>query len=75
MANRGPGTSGSQFFFVQADAELIPNRYTPFGTVTRGKDIVDQVIRGGHDNAYSGGIGGGRPKAALVIQSVTVTGP
>lgn len=39
MANAGPGTSGSQFFFMLGDAELPP-QYTIFGRVTDGLEVL-----------------------------------
>lgn len=72
LANAGPHTNGSQFFFVFQDTTL-PASYTPFGNVTKGMDIIDRVAAAGHDN--SEGAAGGRPRTPLVILSVTVTGP
>ncbi|MCW6009776.1 peptidylprolyl isomerase [Micromonospora sp. CPCC 205371] len=69
MANAGPGTNGSQFFIVFKDGQLDP-LYTPFGTVTAGMEIVDQVAAGGHDNSIAGG--GGLPKTVITFQGLTV---
>ena len=69
MANAGAGTNGSQFFIVFKDGELDP-LYTPFGTVTAGLEIVDQVAAGGHDNSIAAG--GGKPKIDITIQGLTV---
>ena len=47
MANAGPDTAGSQFFVVQADPHLVwPAAYAPFGTVTEGMDVVDDIANG-----------------------------
>ena len=45
MANRGPNTNGSQFFFVQGDDVnlRLPKNYTIFGKVTQGLDVLDQI--------------------------------
>ena len=67
MANAGPGTNGSQFFFVYADTPLPPN-YTPFGKVTSGLDILKAVAAKGSTPE-----GDGAPNQPVVITSFTVT--
>ena len=67
MANAGPGTNGSQFFFVYADTPLPPN-YTPFGKVTSGLDILKAIAAKGSEPP-----GDGAPKQPVVITSFTVT--
>jgi peptidyl-prolyl cis-trans isomerase B (cyclophilin B) len=62
MANAGAGTNGSQFFLVYKDSKLPPN-YTPFGTITKGLDILDTVAKGG-----STPVNDGKP-----VTSVTIT--
>lgn len=42
MANSGPGTNGSQMFFVYQNTTLGPN-YTIWGKITKGLDIVKFV--------------------------------
>lgn len=42
MANSGPNTNGSQFFIMLADTPLPP-KYTIFGRVIKGQEIVDQI--------------------------------
>ena len=66
MANAGPGTNGSQFFFVYADTPLPPN-YTPFGTVTSGLDILKAIAAKGSTPP-----GDGAPNQPVVITSFTV---
>ena len=42
MANAGPDTNGSQFFIMLDDVEL-PKKYSIFGRVLSGLDVVDQI--------------------------------
>lgn len=46
MANSGPDTNGSQFFIVLADQPNLPPRYTIFGVVVEGLDVVQRIGRG-----------------------------
>ena len=46
MANSGPGTNGSQVFFVYSNTTLGPN-YTIWGKITKGLDIVQYVASQG----------------------------
>lgn len=71
MANSGPNTNGSQFFIVFGDTGLSPD-YTPFGTVTKGLEIVDKVAKKGVI-ASAGGDGTGAPKQPVIIKDVTIT--
>jgi peptidyl-prolyl cis-trans isomerase B (cyclophilin B) len=71
MANGGPNTNGSQFFIIYGDdtKALQPN-YTPFGTVTKGIEIVDKVAKAG----VQGGGTDGAPKLAVDLKDVTISG-
>jgi peptidyl-prolyl cis-trans isomerase B (cyclophilin B) len=71
MANSGPDTNGSQFFIVFGDTGLTPD-YTPFGTVTKGLDILDRVAKKGVIPGAMGD-GTGAPKQPVVIKDVTIT--
>ena len=70
MANSGANTNGSQFFLVFKDTTL-PASYTPFGTITSGLDILQNVAKAGTSCTYSAG--GGVPKEKIVIKSVTIS--
>ena len=69
MANSGPNTNGSQFFLVFGKTSL-PASYTPFGTITSGLDILQNVAKAGTTCSYSAG--GGVPKKKVVIKNVTI---
>ena len=45
MANSGSNTNGSQFFICHQDLTgKLPKKYTLFGQVTRGMDVVDKIV-------------------------------
>lgn len=66
MANSGPDTNGSQFFFVYDKGGLDP-KYTPFGKVVKGLDIVDEIAKAG---VAKDGVA---PQRKVVIEDVTVS--
>jgi len=66
MANSGANTNGSQFFVVYKDTQLPPS-YTPFGKVTEGLDVLQNIAAGG----VQGGGGDGAPVANVVLNAVT----
>ncbi|HLJ98491.1 MAG TPA: peptidylprolyl isomerase [Streptosporangiaceae bacterium] len=70
MANAGAGTNGSQFFIVFKNTSL-PANYTPFGTVSSGLNIVQNVAKDGLSCTY-GSPGDGAPKQKVIIDSVTI---
>lgn len=45
MANAGPNTNGSQFFILKQDSPLPP-KYTIFGAVISGQEVVDKLSVG-----------------------------
>jgi peptidyl-prolyl cis-trans isomerase B (cyclophilin B) len=67
MANAGPGTNGSQFFFVFKDSQFAPN-YTPFGRVVSGMEVIDAIAAAGTSNGQSDGA----PKNPVSLTSVKI---
>jgi peptidyl-prolyl cis-trans isomerase B (cyclophilin B) len=70
MANTGTADSnGSQFFLVFKQTGL-PADYTPFGKITSGLGILQNVAKAGTTCTYS--TGGGVPKEKVIINSVSI---
>jgi peptidyl-prolyl cis-trans isomerase B (cyclophilin B) len=68
MANAGPDTNGSQFFLVYKNSPLAPD-YTPFGNITLGLSLIQQIAAAGTNNAN--GPGDGAPNESVEIESAT----
>jgi peptidyl-prolyl cis-trans isomerase B (cyclophilin B) len=56
MANAGPNTNGSQFFFTWKDTTLRP-AFTPFGTVIGGMNVLEKIAAAGDDQQNGPGDG------------------
>jgi peptidyl-prolyl cis-trans isomerase B (cyclophilin B) len=72
LANSGPDTNGSQFFFIYQDVQLSPD-YTVLGKVTAGLDNIKKATAAGHNGKFDPSPGGGNPKSDIEIKSITVT--
>lgn len=70
MANRGPNTNSSQFFILLADYPL-EHKYTIFGKIVEGLDIVDKI---GQVEIVPGPFGptDGQPKNKVIINKAII---
>lgn len=69
MANAGANTNGSQFFIITGDSGTsLPPRYSLFGRVTSGMEVVRQIEADGGDPAANGV----PPRVTHTMMSVTV---
>jgi peptidyl-prolyl cis-trans isomerase A (cyclophilin A) len=66
MANAGEGTNSAQFFITVAPATFLGNRYTIFGEVTSGIDVVNKIVNAPRVPNSE------RPVAPTVIKSITI---
>ncbi len=66
MANAGENTNGSQFFILHGDYPL-PHKYTIFGKVIKGMEIVDAIA-----TSKTSGPPQDRPLEKIVMNKVTV---
>jgi peptidyl-prolyl cis-trans isomerase B (cyclophilin B) len=69
MANAGPNTNGSQFFFVWKNTTLSP-AYTPFGTVIAGMNVLEKIAAAGDDQ--QNGPGDGYPNLYTQFNAVQI---
>jgi len=53
MASSGKDTEGSQFFITHSPQPHLDDRYTIFGYVTSGQDVVDAIRQGDKINSIS----------------------
>jgi peptidyl-prolyl cis-trans isomerase B (cyclophilin B) len=70
MANGGPDTNGSQFFFVYGVSSL-PGNYPLWGKVISGFEVIQQVAAGGSIPGTEMSAGGGTPATTLTFTKVT----
>jgi cyclophilin family peptidyl-prolyl cis-trans isomerase len=67
MANAGPGTNGSQFFIVTADAcPWLDGKHTVFGRITSGQDVAERISHLDRDERD-------RPLEPVLLETVELT--
>jgi peptidyl-prolyl cis-trans isomerase B (cyclophilin B) len=57
MANAGPNTNGSQFFFCNKNNSLLAPDYTPFAYVIQGMNVLRKIAAAGDDSQNGPGDG------------------
>lgn len=65
MANAGPNTNGSQFFIMDKDYALPPDKYTIFGQLKEGQDIVKAIANVPRDQRD-------KPLEPVLMKKVTI---
>ena len=65
MANRGPGTDGSQFFLTFKATPHLDGKHTIFGEIVEGKEVMAKLEAAGTPNT-------GKTKEDLIIQKATI---
>jgi len=75
MANTGPNTNGSQFYIIYDDDSTLGPGFSIVGTVVKGLDIVERVAKDGAADDSGKDVKDGKPKTALVLESITVGTP
>ena len=69
MANAGPNTNGSQFFFVWQNTTLAPD-YTPWATVIKGMNVLEKIAAAGDDS--QNGPGDGYPHLYVAFRKIHI---
>lgn len=66
-----PNSAGSQFFIMHATAASLDGKYSAFGKVIDGIEIIDEIVKTGPaDRQKNGSV---PPKDAVEITKVTIT--
>jgi peptidyl-prolyl cis-trans isomerase B (cyclophilin B) len=60
-----PDSAGSQFFVMHARAPHLDNKYTVFGKVTKGLEVIDKIVNAPKDD-------NDRPEKPVKIKKITI---
>ncbi|PIY60617.1 peptidylprolyl isomerase, partial [Candidatus Woesearchaeota archaeon CG_4_10_14_0_8_um_filter_47_5] len=66
MSNRGPNTAGSIFFITLAPRPAFDDRYTVFGKLTEGQDVLQKIGNVTVDPSTK------RPVQEIKVTSITI---
>ena len=68
--SQNPDSAGSQFFLCLGDASFLDRKYTAFGQLTQGDDVLGQI----GDTPVRAGSGGERskPLARVAVESIRI---
>lgn len=66
MANSGPNTNGSQFFILYKASAHLNGKYTVFGQVIDGLDVLDRMEKVPTEGP------GDRPKQEIKVEKITI---
>jgi len=61
-----PDSAGSQFFVMHGRAEHLDGKYTAFGKVTKGLEVIDKIVNAPRDESND------RPKEPVHIKKITI---
>ena len=65
-----PDSAGSQFFICLADAGFLDRKYTAFGQLIKGDDVLGKI--GDVETAHGGGGEKSRPTKRIAVESVKI---
>ena len=68
--SQDPDSAGSQFFVCLADARFLDRKYTAFGQVIKGDDVLGKI--GETPTTYGGGGEKSRPVSRVAVESVKI---
>ena len=65
-----PDSAGSQFFICLGDARFLDRKYTAFGQLTKGDDVLGKI--GDVETTQSGGGEKSRPTKRMAVESIKI---